>query len=268
MIYDCFLFFNEFELLELRLNMLYNTVDFFVLVESNRTFTGIEKPFLFEAHKDKFKPFMPKIIYIPVYEKNNYFGAWERQYYQRSCILKGIRNAAPDDYIVTSDVDEIPDPTVLSKLVNENSRARETLDNLPLLLEQEFFYYFANCRCTSMKWPGTIICKKRNLFELHKLRRIAHSGYMGKIENSGWHFSYFGGIEGIKIKMQSISEQKFNCPEFLNTKNLSEAIKTGKDLFKRDLQFEILDLQLVDYWHPVIKKWLSKYPKHIHNGDM
>ena len=123
MIYDCFSFFNELDILEIRLNTLNEVVDKFVLVEAPWTFTGNPKPLYFEENKERFKLFLDKIIHIvadqppvspTVTEREN---AWIRESHQRNSINAGLNNAKNNDLIIISDLDEIPNPQIIKKII-------------------------------------------------------------------------------------------------------------------------------------------------------
>ena len=107
MIYDCFTFFNEFDILEIRLHEMDSWVDRFVLVESAETFSGIAKPLWFDENKHRFEDFLPKIDHViaPVVSKST--DAWARQEGQRDCAKKMLASCADDDLILIGDVDEI-----------------------------------------------------------------------------------------------------------------------------------------------------------------
>lgn len=114
MIYDCFAFFNELDLLEIRLNELDPVVDKFVLVEATRTFQKQPKPLYFEENKSRFKDFEHKIIHVVVDEYPNFFSRFriptpmDYDNHQKNQIIRGLKDAKPDDVIIYSDLDEIP----------------------------------------------------------------------------------------------------------------------------------------------------------------
>lgn len=117
-IIDCFTFFNELDLLEIRLKYLYDTVDYFVIVEADSSFNGDSKEMVFKNNIDRFAPFMDKIIFVPIKMKsfeNENKVAWKREEYQRNCIQEGIDklNLKDTDFVLISDVDEIPNKDVL-----------------------------------------------------------------------------------------------------------------------------------------------------------
>lgn len=120
---DCFTFFNELDLLEIRLKYLYNVVDYFVIVEADTSFNGDVKQMVFKDNIARFEPFMEKIIFVPInmkYFENKNKVAWEREEYQRNCIQKGIDtlNLLDTDLVLISDIDEIPNKDILINLKN------------------------------------------------------------------------------------------------------------------------------------------------------
>lgn len=146
MIYDCFTFFNELDLLEIRLNILNDFVDKFVLVEGNKTHTGNKKRFVFEENKQRFESFLDKIIYIKVDDfpqldisaKDEFGNRWILENFQRDAIIRGLTNCKPNDIILISDVDEIPNPNAIKKYKNGIC-----------VLEQKMMHYFLNNICVT-----------------------------------------------------------------------------------------------------------------------
>lgn len=245
MIYDCFTFFNELDLLEIRLNILAEHVDRFVLVEANRTHTGITKPFFFEANRTRFTAFLDKIVHIKVDDlpdlesgQEGKFGhRWILENYQRDAILRGLENCHEDDIVLISDVDEIPNPEAIAKY-------RKGICSL----EQKFMYYFLNNR--SLKepiWNKARICTYADLRHPGQALR-SHDPYAfsapGRptylrfckakpIRDGGWHFSYCGGVESILQKRRSIVEQRFNTEDNMRPEKVLEAIQHGQDILGR-----------------------------------
>jgi len=126
-IIDCFIFYNELDLLTYRLNILDDIVDYFVIVESTHTFTGKEKQLYFNENKHKFERFNEKIIHIVVddfpFRNPNGNEVWANEYFQRNAISRGlerIHNLDMDDIIIIADLDEIPAPKILSDIKTSN----------------------------------------------------------------------------------------------------------------------------------------------------
>ena len=112
-LYDCFLFLNEFELLDMRLKYLDSVVDYFIIVEGSHTFSAQPKSFLLQDYK--FPIDRKKIIYLPIAYKPEPNDFWLNEFCLRNSLSKGIRLANNEDIIMISDVDEIPNKELLTK---------------------------------------------------------------------------------------------------------------------------------------------------------
>ena len=271
MVYDCFIFFNELDLLELRLNILDAVVDKFVLVEATRTFQGKEKPLFFFDNKHRFKDFLGKIIHVVVaeYPDNPGKDPWVLENHQRSMIKEGLRNCDSSDVILISDVDEIPDPV----------RIREAMSDKGVkIFRQRMFYYFLNCvnadgaegDMAECEWTGTIMTRFGDIGDdVGKIRELSmttpavhHQRFLGwfywkywifrnsmakgqairLIDNGGWHFSFLGGVEKIIAKLEAFSHVEYNNEEFKDPKKIEEAINSGEDILGRGFRYRFIPL--------------------------
>src|SRR5678815_1115305 len=136
--------FNELDMLELRFNILNDVVDHFVVCEATETHSGQPKPLNLLANWDRFKPFHNKLIYVnagPLSDGQR--NSWQREYYHRSCIAKGLTSANNDDFILVSDMDEIPRPEVIAEVKHSDFQAAK--------LELDMYYYDMNHR-VSQGW--------------------------------------------------------------------------------------------------------------------
>ena len=225
-IFDCFMYFDEDLILDLRLNTLNKFIDYFVIVESIYNHKGEKRKLKFNIKK--FKKFNNKIIYlihnqvpneIKKINKNDseneintkyIFNAIFRENSQRNYILKGLSKAKDDDIILISDVDEIPN----LKKVNFKK-----LKNKLIFFNQEMFYYKFNLKLPNYNWIGTKSCKKKYLKNPQWLRNIKDRKYpfyrldtffsdkkfsnVEIIENGGWHFTNIKTAEQIRYKLKS-----------------------------------------------------------------
>ena len=233
-IFDGFCFFNELDILEIRLNTLSPYVDYFILVESSVTHTGNKKPYYFEENKERFESFLPKIIHLKIEDTPNNFSDirenqdspnfdsrevnkirefiknqscfdvnleihYGRDFYQKECVRRGFDLCEDDDVIIFSDCDEIPNPEILKSL--------KTFYNPDLFYDffQTTYYYYLNV-LKERKWRGSSMgsFKKLNEFSLNQLRAQKNQ----EIENGGWHFSFMGGAEKVKDKITAYSAQE------------------------------------------------------------
>jgi len=183
-IFDCFMYYDEDLILDLRLNYLNDYVDKFIIVESSYTHSGVPKKLLFDINK--YLKFKNKINYIILdtpplglqnlsekdneHQKNSKYilNAVKRENLQRDTIIKGLDSALPDDIIIISDVDEIPN-------LEENNI--KTIKNKIILFKQKFFYYKFNLKLSNYIWHGSKACKKKNLISPQWLRNVKDKIY-------------------------------------------------------------------------------------------
>ena len=241
-VYDCFLFFNELDLLEIRLNELKDVVDKFVLVECSLTHASKEKPFYFEKNKERFKGFLDRIIHVKVEDKpsippragrnGTFHNRHDMEWFQRNCIDRGIKECDPSDIILLSDIDEIPS-------VNAVLEARKILENEDIFisLRQKFFFYYLNGLCTndginSVDWWGTTVCRYSSYPGAQPLRDTKGKNKK-RIDQGGWHFSYLGGAEKIVEKIESYSHAEWDNNSIKNHERIKDRIDRGIDLFDR-----------------------------------
>lgn len=250
MIYDCFLYYDEDMLLDIRLHTLNDVVDYFVIVESTHTFTG--KPRNLHFNVNKFAKFKHKIIYVvydePPFFTNNVVNAWKNEAHTRNAIMRGLESANDDDIIIVSDVDEIPNPKVIVKI----NKSR-----LCTSLHMNFYNYQFNLqvfntngvprvcslpRAASLKNLKGFFAGKPEDFRNIKKSPIK-SSFMkwtlfklrnNNITSAGWHFSWIMRPERISEKMSSISHTEYDLPQFNNSDHIIDALKNGKDIWGRD----------------------------------
>lgn len=266
MIYDCFTFFNELELLELRLNELAGVVDKFVVVEATRTFSNQPKPLYFQENRARFAKFAGQIIHVVVNDSPDTADAWEVQRMQRNCIGRGLAQCRPDDWVLVSDLDEIPRASAVEKAARENpfktdpfsNAVHATLNsafirsifhrkgfrqrlrrNHPYVLkfEQDHYCYFLNCRSAVISY-GTRMMRYRDFSCAEELR---YTGYK-IVKNGGWHFSWMGGVERMQKKMAACSHREHDQPQFNSPEHIIRAINAGRSLFEDKVKLEFIPL--------------------------
>lgn len=233
-IVDCFTFYNELDMLKFRLEYLYNTVDYFVLVEATVTHVGNPKPLFFEENKSMFSKYLDKIIHVVVDDMpkppvlrllkiNNV--NWARENHQRKCIRRGIERLSlqDDDLIIISDLDEIPNKSVLKT---------NKIDTLYSLV-QDLYYYNLTLKQKN-KWNQSKICDYKTYkyynSDAQVIRMIQTSNL---IENGGWHFSYFGNIDFIVNKIRNFCHSDWF--ETLSHDEIKNKIESGKFLLDSHL---------------------------------
>lgn len=244
---DCFLFFNELDLLEIRLNAMASYVERFILCECPVTFTGIPKPLHFEENKDRFKDFnITHLIaddYKSIVEKHN---PWLIDYYQRDTITKELETVPPEELVMMSDLDEFPDISTWNG--KEGS------------FKHMMYYYWMNAYNPGHKnWHGTLLFKKKNIPSFNLLR-----GRRGQIEvvGLGWHFSHLGTVDNIIYKISASSHTELNTSEI--TDNIEHNRMNLIDPYNR----HTVKMQIAD---PSGPQWLlehrDRYPHFFYRED-
>lgn len=271
-VYDCFYFFSELDLLEIRLNILDPYVDYFVIVEATETFTGLPKKLVYEQHKDRFKKFAHKIIYhvttdtprddedlrLRLYDKN--ISAldkqmcsdaltsdnvpkgevhWLKEFYQKESLKKALIGLSDDDFVFVSDVDEIWNPHVTIDF------SRDDLYKY----RQEAYYYYLNNRSDDdweTGWTGTVATKYQNIRKncLNHLRTHSKNTYT-VLKNGGWHFTFQGGADQIRKKLESYGHQEFNNDKIKS--QIEEVLSKNTDYRGRKLRFWVDESKLPRY---------------------
>ena len=263
-IIDCFIFYNELDLLTYRLNLLNNYVDYFVLVEATHTHIGKEKNLFYNENKHLYEKFKDKIIHIVVDDlpfkypnidisKNQ---QWRNENFQRNCIKRGIDELLleDNDVIVICDLDEIPNPEVF-KEIKDNKRIVTKSS-----LKMEMYYYSLNYKTKINDWVSGKIISYQEFNDLDSTIHDFRYTNLNNIENGGWHLSFFGDKEFIENKIKNYAHQEFNNDEILST--IDEKINFKKDLFNRE-NHEIQHINIEDNGNlpPLYEKYLTNFYK-------
>lgn len=253
-IFDCFMYFDEEVVLDVRLNTLDKYVDYFVIVESSFTHKGDNKNLMF--NHNKFEKFKNKIIYL-VYDKqpkgietvneNDSEDEKSRKYIlnaalrengQRNFIQNGLNKAEDNDIILISDVDEIPN---LSE-VNFNNISEKII-----MFHQDMFYYKFDLKIPNLLWTGTRGCRKKYLLSPQWLRNVKDRKYfpfridilfsekkyssIKFINNGGWHFSYIKTAEEIEHKLKSYLHHREFDEQSLSVEEIQNIIENKKAIY-------------------------------------
>ena len=252
------MFNDENLILDIRLNVLNEYVDYFVIVESKYTHAGKQKKLNFDA--ENFKKFKDKIIYIitdqhlkdnvdsSLEEKVNY--AWQLENFQRNEISLGLKDAQDADIIMISDVDEIPN---LQKIDFKNFNKKVVCFNLKL------FYYKLNLFVQD-NWPGTKVCRMKDLKSQQWLRELkTHKKYsllridklfsknyeknFSGIKNGGWHVALIKKPNEILCKLESYAHLEHNIPSIKNLKHIENSIRQKKSFLNNEVNLKIVDIE-------------------------
>ena len=255
MICDCFLFFNEVDLLNVRLHTLSPVVDRFVIAEATRTITGAPKELVFPKCADSLSRFSDRISYVVVDDlrsaeevaRDSYNLAFANENRQRNALVRGLNPAGSDeDIVLLSDLDEIPRPESVTEAA---ALLRTGVKSVRFL--QTSYHFFLNFRnYTAPDWLlGTIAARRGDLFRGDLLSDVKVSRYVQPAENvgptmtkfrflsaerrlpnAGWHFSYLGGIDAIEKKLSAFAHTEFGA---VPKERIEERVRAGRDLFGR-----------------------------------
>ena len=249
MIYDCFSYWDEDLLLDLRLNILDNFVDYFVIVEGNKTWQNNPKKLKFNIKK--FEKFEKKIIYIPVEDMPDGDDPYKRENFQRNCISRGIKNARDNDTIIISDLDEIPNPNLIKNFKINMKYA---------VFKQKHFYYKINLLSKkNPNWLGSRICVKKYLkspqwlrdlkFKKRPFWRIDKIKLNNIFNNGGWHFCNLKSPSELLYKYNNLCET--NDPyhfkekiekKYLDINEIKNRIDLGQDIIGRNDSFQKVEI--------------------------
>ncbi len=265
-IYDCFMFYDEDLVVDLRLNILNKYVDKFIVVESKFTHSGEKRDLVFDI--SKYPNFKNKINYIVLENEpadleeikdsdtedkinSKYImNALKRENYQRNEITKGLTKANPEDLILVSDVDEIP---------NLSNLTIDKIKNEIILFKQNFYYYKLNLILENMPWLGTKACKYKIFKSPQWLRNIKDKKYsfwrldvlfsdkkytnIKFIENGGWHFSNMKTATEIEKKMRTYLHHREYDINPLGKEKIEEIMKSKKSIYnlRADMKNEKFD---------------------------
>jgi beta-1,4-mannosyl-glycoprotein beta-1,4-N-acetylglucosaminyltransferase len=258
-VFDCFPFDGE-EVLDLRLRLLWDAVDWFVIGEARITHAGQPKALRFDPRRYAWA--MPKIRYLAMDDAvfRGCAGNWERENMQRIRLKDGCADAAPDDVVMVSDVDEIPHPRRVAGAGNHPGGGIR-------VFEQLLFYFYGDYLCTSAPvWKGTRAVAASTLKQvtLQDIRtRDKETGLaLVPVRGGGWHFSYLGGIDRIVEKIERTVHTEVNVPRFKDRAQIERRILAGEDIYFRGAQYGRvagydLGLEAVRQWFEARPGYLS-----------
>ena len=254
MVIDCIPFFNELDILKLRLHILDPLVDRFVIEEATHTFSGLPKDLCFEKNREMFEEFLPKITYLVVDNSPKEISTHERDKFQKNALAKALTDASDEDVLILSDVDEIPNPAVLQELVK-----RFDPDKIYHLAQRNFYCYLNMEEVSGnllsitgefpgverRMWLGTKVVAKKNIPEsgIIDLREISPEDPRSvRVADGGWHFGYMGSCHETDVsrrvgtKVVAAAHQEYNTEDVLA--EVKDRLILGEDIFGRNAVFQ------------------------------
>jgi beta-1,4-mannosyl-glycoprotein beta-1,4-N-acetylglucosaminyltransferase len=221
-IIDCFTFYNELDVLKVRLEELYDVVDHFILVEATKTHAGNDKPLYYKDNKESFNNYNDKIIHIVIdFPQTN--DSWVRENYQRNCIDLGIKQLImnDNDIIIISDLDEIPNFDVM-RSIKDN---KVIINNNQVYSIEMTLYYYDIETSTNRKWYFARLLNYFTYNIINSPQSVRMRENYSVIPTAGWHLSYFGNESFIINKLESFAEHTMYSPEGKNKAYLTNCIK-------------------------------------------
>lgn len=254
MVIDCIPFFNELDILKLRLHILDPLVDRFVIEEATHTFSGLPKDLCFEKHREMFEEFLPKITYLVVDNSPEEISTHERDKFQKNALEKALTDVSDEDVLILSDVDEIPNPVVLQELVKKFDP-----DKIYHLAQRNFYCYLNMEEVSGnllsitgefpgverRMWLGTKVFAKKNIPEsgIIDLREISPEDPRSvRVADGGWHFGYMGSCHETDVskrvgtKVVAAAHQEYNTEDVLA--EVKDRLILGEDIFGRNAVFQ------------------------------
>lgn len=270
MTYDIFYFFNEWDLLEMRLEFLDPYVDFFVISEANQTFSGLPKPLRLKDNMARYEKWKHKIILHEVTDVPNDFWdsncdqqilgwarsspnvtrehlCWLKEFYIKEHVRKSLVHLKPDDVCYISDLDEFWRPEM----------GLDFTKDVVYKPRQLSYAYYLNLRTDEdwLGWSGTVATNYKTLDNgiINHLRTDDLTPFV-VIENGGWHFGNQGGIEGIKAKLIEMNHPAYNINELLP--KLEERVRNGIDFRGRGFKMWVDESDLPEM---IKTKWRKRF---------
>ena len=266
-VYDVLPFFNELDILEIRLQELWDTVDYFVITESNLSHSGKPKEYIFENNKDRFEKYMSKIRHIKVDDMPETDDSWVRERFQRFVGNRGLYDLEPEDLVITSDCDEIARAEIIEMIKeDENDYDRYILFIPQFQYRINYMKFFQNSR------NANIIVTRGRAYSNPQTEREYTFYWNPKppetvmVDHGGWHFTYFGDDEHAITKIQNFAHTETDTPEMIARHNIKWFIenKYGHHGPRDSERYEIV--QVDEYFPKSITENLDKWQHMIVPG--
>lgn len=274
MIIDGFIFFNELDILEARLKYLNDTVDYFILVESNVSHSGKQKPLYFLENQHRFSQYKNKIIYYPFIFDNSVHNLdftvstsgndyntpyWFLENSQRNQIsVAASKFFNSEDILLISDADEIPSIDGINFVRNN------LINGVNCVAFAQRMYYYNLEHIKPFSWTGTVAAKVHTLInrDAQWYRNNRHNqSIIPEIQNSGWHCSYFGDATQISQKIDNFAHQEFNNDYYKSLDRIQSSILESKDLFGRSNEDLIKRFDTTDFPVDFLTAFIKFTPK-------
>lgn len=258
-VYDCFTFFNELDLLEIRIQELYDAVDYFVIAEANMSHSGNPKEYVLEANWDRFSAWADKIRYLKIDDFPVTTDSWVREKFQRDALRRGLSDMADEDLVIISDLDEIPRAEIIEMIKQDENMYERYVLRVPLFRYKfNFLKYFQPVVNQQM-----IVTRAKVFANPERERDYTHAWLpqapdVVYLDHAGWHFSYLGDDRNAVHKLQNFAHTEQNIPEIVDVFSIERMIeeKVGPNPYDEERFEHIL---LDDYFPKCVVENQEKY---------
>lgn len=251
-IVDCFMFYNEIDMLKFRLKHLNEVVDYFIIAEATVSHQNTPRSLIFDSLKSELEPYLHKIIYVAVDDMpggNKSSDNWLREKHQRKALSRGLEklDLKDQDILLLSCCDEIPNNELIQQIkinglniFNSDSNLKykpfhtnvEDYDKGISLFYMDMYWYNLTTK-SNYGWTLSRACTVNKLKELGGFQEFIENKTKTYYIKGGWHFTFFGNKDFITTKIKSFAHDEYNKPEYLNEKEITDRIQNQKDLFGR-----------------------------------
>lgn len=260
-IFDCFTFYNEFDLLEIRLEEMWDTVDHFVIVEANSTHQNNQKSFFLKDNWERYSKYHNKIRHIMVNDMPMHSDTWVNEKFQRRAIGRGLTDLESDDLVIVSDLDEIPRASIVDYLRNNLTEDRCVL-HIPM-----HCFRFNLLMIQPFAMHGKIMITKGKAFtDAQRERELTVSNTILRLAHAGWDFSYLGNTDFAKNKIKNFAHAETNISRIVDNLDVDEMIKNKVFLNKENGAERFEYVVLNNYYPKVIIENQEKYKDFIIPG--
>jgi len=265
---DNFLFSNEFDMLELRLETMYDSVDTFVIVESDHTFTNTPKEYNLEKNINRYSKWADKIVYLKV-KSPKYNSAWDNEFWSRDQFKLAWNDLQTGDILLISDCDEIIRPESISFIRNSSYDYYALMS--PIF---NFKFNYLNTSNEYTVWPVAYRYYPDVDYVPSGMRRVSNERDLFRhrfgegilLHHAAWHFSSLGNDEFVKNKLKSFSHTEFNTSEYVDNVNIDKHIIENKNHINQN-SGSWRRVKLDEYFPKPILENIEKYRKYICEED-
>jgi hypothetical protein len=262
--YDCFTFFNELDVLEIRLQEMWNTTDYFVIAEANLSHSGKPKEYILLDNWERFKPYADKIRRIQVDDFPETPDSWVREKFQRRSLDRGLADRSPEDIIIVSDLDEVPRADIVDMIKTDENDWDKYILCIPMFQYQLNFMKFIE----RSKQRNIMLTRGRAFTNAQQEREFTFPWNPRpkdtvEVDHGGWHWSYFGDDNNAITKIQNFAHTETDTPEMIARHNIAWMIenKYGHHGPNQPERFETVVLD--DYFPKCIYENLDKWQHRI-----